>query len=415
VRRVLCILPAAAALALALQADAATTPPLSGLVVPRSELGRLAAGLQVSLISGEVDNARAANESYDDNATPASVARAGRVSGYRLIYGDPGYEAIRRGSGLIDLGTSLEYFKTARQAAAYELKWLADLRRARGRNLQGVVVERISTFPVGGLGPLAIGLRITERFGSKRMYLTYVDFQIAGLLCESAIRRGDPASADAEAVAVARLLATRISRYASGKLKPKAVTLPRPLGASRPGKGAPDLPALVLRAADLKAPSLVVGEGYEPDDLAVASYFRQFRFDASSGLLLLRSSAALERTRREAAGRMLILRSIFTGRGAAETLAGLVISSAKAPTLDDVRPGLGAGEDSFAVTASFTAESRRLQAVLVQVRRSRVISTMIVVGQPGAVGLSRARVAGYAKALDAAIKRNVDKRPALVA
>src|SRR5581483_9706226 len=229
VRRVLCILPAAAALALALQADAATTPPLSGLVVPRSELGRLAAGLQVSLISGEVDNARAANESYDDNATPASVARAGRVSGYRLIYGDPGYEAIRRGSGLIDLGTSLEYFKTARQAAAYELKWLADLRRARGRNLQGVVVERISTFPVGGLGPLAIGLRITERFGSKRMYLTYVDFQIAGLLCESAIRRGDPASADAEAVAVARLLATRISRYASGKLKPKAVTLPRPL------------------------------------------------------------------------------------------------------------------------------------------------------------------------------------------
>jgi hypothetical protein len=409
------VLVAVVALAVAAHADAATKTPLAGLVVPRSGLGPAAAGFQVALISGEISNARAANESYDPRATPASVTNAGRLSGYRLIYGDPGYEALRRGAGLLDLGTSLDYFKSAKLAWAYERKWIHDLRLARGENLQGVVVERIATFRVGGLGPQAIGLLIRERFGSKRVYNTYVDFQIGDLLCESAIRRADPVSAKPQAVAIARVLANRIARYARGELKPVAVPLPRPLGTSRPGRGAPDLRSMVLRGQDLKAPSVVVAEGFAPDDEAIASYFRQFRFGAGTGLLLLRSSAALERSRREAAGRMLILRSLLTGPGSAATLASLIVPGAKRQTLDGVRRGLGVGEESFSTTASFTAGGRRLRAVLVQVRRDRVIGSLVVVGQPRSKGLAAGRVGGYAKALDAAIKRTLSEKGKLVA
>lgn len=389
--------------------------PLAGLVVPRSALGRVAAGLQVSLISGEVSNARAARDSYDLAETPASVAKAGRISGYRLVYGDPGYEALRRGTGLVDLGTSLDYFATAKQAQAYETKWLGDLRRVRGKNLQGVVVERVRSFPVRGLVRGAFGLRIVERFGSKRIYSTFVDFQIGRLLCEAAIRRADSASADGPAVALAGLLADRVVRYAAGKLKPTPVALPRPLGSTRPGPHAPDLRSMVLRAKDLGAASLVDGEGYTPDDEAITSYFRQFRFDARTGLILLRSSAALERTRREAAGRMLLLRSILTGPGAAETLAGLVYGSARSPRLAGVRRGLGVGDESFSVAVTFKAGSRSLEAVLVHVRRDRVIGTAIVVGRPKALGQPGTRATRYARALDGAIRRTLSNKPQLKA
>jgi hypothetical protein len=413
-RRVVAPIAVVAVLAAA-QAGAATKTQLASIVVPGSQLGSAAAGLQVELVSGETSNARAADESFDPTDTAASIGKAGRISGYRLYYGDPGFEALRRGAGLIDLGTSLDFFKSARQVRAYETKLIRDLNAVRGQNFQGVVVERVSTFPVRGLGAAAIGVRVVQRIGTKRVYNTYVDFQLGRLLGEAAIRRADAKSADTEAVAVAKRLSDRAVKYVRGTLKAVPVALPRPLGSSRPGKGAPDLKSMVLRPKDIRQPSVVVAEGYAPDDNAIASYFRQFRFDPQTGLLLLRSSATLERTRREAAGRMLVLRSTFTGPEAAETLAGYVTPLVQAPKLVGVRRGLGVGEESFAVGVSFTTQSQRVQVVLVQVRRDRVIGTLIAIGIPKAKGLANARIAGYAKALDGAIKGTLSNKPRLAA
>jgi hypothetical protein len=377
--------------------------PLASLVLPRSELGRAADGLQIKLVSGETSNARAAGDSFDPADTAASVAKAGRISGFRLVYGDTGFEALRQGRGLIDLGTSVDYFKTVKQVRAYETTLLRDLKRARGKNLQGLVVERVTTFRVQGLGPAAVGVRLVQRIGSRRIYSTYVDFQLGPLLCEAAVRRADAADAGAETVAIAQLLADRILRYSSGKLKAAPVTLPRPLGMTRPGKTAPDLPTMVLGTNDFKAAAVVVGQGYLPDDDAITSYYRQFQFDPRSGLVLARNSVALERDRREASGRMVVLRLAFTGPEAAETLVGLVTSAATSPKLDGVRSSLGAGEESFSVTASFTMESRRLRVALVHVRRQRVVGTLIVVAEPKA--LPSGKVGGYARSLDRSIKQ----------
>jgi hypothetical protein len=404
-----------AALAILVAEASAATPqnPLARLAVPKSELGRSAAGLQVELLSGETSNARAADDSFDPNDTGATVSAAGRISGYTLIYGDVGLPALRRGKGLIDLGTSIDLFKTERHAAAYERKSLLDLRRVRGRNVQGVVVERVSAFGVGALGPASIGLRVVQRIGNKRIYNTYVDFQIDRLLCEAAVRRADATPAEGLALAIAHGLADRIVKYARGSLKAKPVVLPRPLGLNRPLPSSPDLSAMVLRPRDLDPKATVIGQGYIPDDNAIVAYFRQFRLPPSTGLLLARESAALERSRREASGRMLILRAAFTGPEAASTLVGLVSPSPSGVRLDGIRRGLGVGEESFATEASFAAQGRRLRVVLVQVRRQRVVVTFIAVGKPQE--LTHGRIDRYARSLDGSLRRGLAAKPKLAA
>jgi hypothetical protein len=388
------------------EAAAPKTAPLAGLVVPRAELGRLVAGLQVELISGTISNARAAEESFDPKDTATSLAKAGRLDGFRLFYGDLGLTALRRGSGHLDIGTSLDYFKSAKQATAYVGKVLGDVRRVRGQSLDGVVVERVGTFRVRGLGRAAIGIRILQRIGNKPIYSTYVDFQLGRLIGEAAVRRADGAPAETEAIAIAQLLASRILRYTRGQFTPQPVRLPRPLGASRPGKGAPNLQSMVLETKDVK-PAIVILQGFAADDNAIASYFRQFRLDPRLGLFLLRSSAALVRSREEAAGRMLLLRATFGGPEAAETLAGFVTQGATAARLDGPVRGAGIGDESFRVGVTFNAAGQRLRAVLVHARRDRVIGTLIAVGTPK--GLTDARIGGYGRGIEKAMKRGSEK------
>ena len=385
--------------------------PLAILVVPRAALGKAAANLQIELISGATTNARAADDSFDPNDTAASVTKAGRVTGFTLLYGDVGYTALRQGKGLIDLGTSIDLFKTAGQTAAYERKSVRAT-RVGGRDVSGVVIERKSTFNVRGLGPGAIGVRVVQRVGHKRIYSTYVDFQIDRLLGEAIVTRGDAASADAQAVSIARVLSGRIIAFAQGTLSAQPVTLPRPLGTRKPGKSAPDLEAMVVATEDLKGKGGVFDQSFQPDDNAIASYVREFRFGPGTGLFQLRSTAALERTRREASGRMLILRSIFTGPEGPATLAGLISPNATGVKLDAAR-GAGVGEESFSVSVSFTAQAQRFRAVLVYERRERIVGSVLLVGDFNK--LTPGGVAPYADALDKRIKQTLKPKPPLVA
>jgi hypothetical protein len=408
-RRLLSALLAYGLLVGAGSAEAAPADPLAPLVVPRAQLGKLAEGLEVELLSGTTTNARAADDSFDPSDTADTVTKAGRVSGYTLVYGDVGFTALRKRSGLIDVGTSLDFFRSAPKASAYELKSLQDLRRVQGKNLQGVVVERASAFPAQGLGPRAVGLRIVQRVGKRRIYSTFVDFQIDKVLCEALINRADKKNVNAQALAIARKLAGRIIAYAQGTLKATPVPLPRPLGTAKPGPKAPDLSAMVPTAEDMKGKAGVFQETFAPDDLAIASYIREFRFGPNSGLFQLRTTAALERSRREAAGRVLVLRSVFTGPEAAATIAQVVGGSGPAK-LDGIRrPGLG--EESFAASATFTSQGRKLRAIVLYERRDRILGSIVLVGT--AKKLTLAGALPYAKALDRRIKAAL--KPSLVA
>ena len=392
-------------------AGAAPANPLAPLVVPRAQLGKAAQDLQVELLSGTTTNARAADDSFDPTDTEATVTKAGRVSGYTLVYGDVGFTALRKGSGLIDVGTSLDIFKTPAKAQAYEIKSLRDLRRVQGKNLQGVIVESASAFPVQNLGPGAVGLRIVQRVGKKRIYGTAVDFQIDKILCEAVLNRADNQNVNAQVVAIARKLAGRIVSYAQGSLKAQPVPLPRPLGTAKPGKKAPDLAAMLPTAQDMKGKAGIFQQGFLPDDNAIGSYVRDYRFGPNSGLYSLRATAALQRSRREAAGRELVLRSVFTGPEGAATLAQIVGGTGAGPAkLDGVRhPGLG--DESFAIGATFTAQGQKLRAVILYERRDRILGSFVLVGKANKLTLDSALP--YAKALDTRIKEGL--KPKLVA
>lgn len=399
------------------QAGAQTTPaqqptanPLALMVVPRAQLGRAAAGLQIELMSGATTNARAADDSFDQADTAETVAGFGRVTGFTLLYGDVGLSALRAGKGQIDLGSSIDLFKSAAHATTYERKTLRDLKRVTGKNLNGVVIERSSTFDVNGLGPGATGLRFVQRVGNKRVYSTYVDFQIDRLLCEAIVQRADANNVNRQAISIARTLAARIIAYAQNSLNAQPVTLPRPLGLRQPGKKAPRLDTMVLTNADLKGKGGVFQQGFAPDDNAIASYQREFRFAPSTGLFQLRTTAALERSPREAAGRMLILRSIFTGPEGAATLAQLIAPDATAVKREEVR-GLGLGDESFSVSVSFTAQGQRFRVIAVHERRQRISASMILVGS--ATKLTPGGIVPYAQAQDKRIKSGL--KPQLVA
>jgi hypothetical protein len=390
-------------------AGAAPANPLAPLVVPRAQLGKAAQNLQVELLSGTTTNARAADDSFDPTDTEATVTKAGRLSGYTLVYGDVGFTALRKGNGLLDVGTSLDIFKSLAKAQAYEVKALRDLRRVQGMNLQGVVVESASAFPVRSLGPGAVGLRIVQRVGKKRIYGTAVDFQIDKILCEAVMNRADNTNVDAQVVAIARKLATRIVSYAQGSLKAQPVPLPRPLGTAKPGAKAPDLSAMVPTTADMKGKAGVFQQAFLPDDNAIGSYVREYRFGPKAGIYQLRATAALQRSRREASGRVLVLRSVFTGPEGAATLAQVVGGSGPAK-LDGVRhPGVG--EESFAVGATFTSQGQRLRAVILYERRDRVVGSLVLVGKASKLTLDSA--VPYAKALDKRIQEGL--KPPLVA
>jgi hypothetical protein len=151
---------------------------------------------------------------------------------------------------------------------------------------------------------------------------------------------------------------------------------------------------MVLRARDLgQSTATVSNQGYIDDLNAVASYVRQFRVDPSTGLLVVKSGAALERSQAEAAGRMLVLRSIFTGPEGRDTViggfaAGIGVQASR-PSLDGVR-SLSIGDEAFAVSASFTTNGGRVGLVLVYLRRGRTLGTIVLAGAARTVGIGKA-------------------------
>ena len=406
------LLVAAAGLLLGVGSAGAARPAneLAPLVLPKGQLGKLAQRLQVELKSGTTSNARAADDSFDPNDSEASVKKAGRGYGYTLLYGDVGWTGLRTGHGLLDVGSSLDLFKSEQHATQYALKSLRDAQAAQGKNLQGTVIERVRIFRITGLGPGAVGLEVTQRLGTHRLYGTFIDFQLANILCEALINRADAQNMRRQVADIAKKLRDRIVTVVAKKQNPTPAPLPRPLGTAKPGPGAPDLSAMVPTNGDLKGKAGVDTQGFVPDDDAIASYVREYRLPPNSGLFSLRATAALERTAREASGRLFLLRSVITGPDAGDSLAHQLAPGATAVHLDGTQSAK-LGDESFATAVSFKAGGQRLRVVIVYERRERIIGSIILLGTAKKLQLAGAMF--YAKQLDKRIKSALN--PALVA
>jgi hypothetical protein len=233
---------------------------LDTVVVPVQDIGGLPiAQPRVAPGSGWVDNQAEARSSYDPEDSAASLARAGRVTGYELRYYDPTQTALHSGKGLHSILTSAELFSTGKAASA-------DLRRriafARG-------LENRSPLPevrFGAVRPFAIqaadeayGLREVVRYGSDEVYRTLVAFRRGRVLGKVMVVRADRAGGKHLAEQMTGTLDTRIQIALHGGSNGDPVAVPEhasgpggtePAAPARPA-GAPDLAAIALGAGDL--------------------------------------------------------------------------------------------------------------------------------------------------------------------
>src|SRR5262249_52017845 len=155
----------------------------------------------------------AAEDTLDPHDTGPQIARSGRISGYSLEYDELAFKRLLRGSGILAVGSSVDLFKSAAAAEAYNAKQLGDGKRYDGKYVEaGFHLTGWRTTPVRGLGNGAVLIRETLRLGDTRFYGTLVAFRSGRLLGSVGITRADSKSETQRAVALARQLARRMKQ-----------------------------------------------------------------------------------------------------------------------------------------------------------------------------------------------------------
>lgn len=193
---------------------------LSAMVLPKAALGPEAARFVKVGPSGLLTNERRAASDLDPLVSTASLAKAGRISGYALEFGLGHSQmsgAFSRGAGLVEIGTLVELYRDEGSVTRQMRKSLADLRQLVGKPLNlGGTLERAQTFPVRGSAGRAIGIRFTVRIAGTRVHITQVAFRsgpFAGIAVET---RADTNDVAAEVTSLAQRLDSQIQRVRTG-------------------------------------------------------------------------------------------------------------------------------------------------------------------------------------------------------
>lgn len=193
---------------------------LALIVLPKPALGPAAARLGKRGPSGVLSNARRAATDLDPLVTATSLARSGRVNGYALQFGLTDAQtskALRRGAGLLQVGTIVDSFRSRAAAGAAMTKTIGDLQRLEGKPLNlGGELERVRLFRVPGFSDRAVGLVLTVDLGGVRVHITEVAFRAEHVAGAAAVTRADTRDALPLTTALARRLERRARRVLAG-------------------------------------------------------------------------------------------------------------------------------------------------------------------------------------------------------
>ena len=232
---------------------------LDTAVVPAWDVGGMPGGLRVTPDSGWVDNRLEARRSYDRADSAASLARAGRVIGYQLVYDDAAETALRSGIGLQAFLTSVELFSSAKGASASLRGRLAFARGLENRSPQpGIRFGAVRPFTVKAANE-AYGVQEAVRFGDDQAFRTLVRFRRGRILGTAVVVRVDRKDGAHLAERLVGILDSNIQIALHGGSNGEPVPIPQYAAASegrapeepvRPA-GAPDLAAIALGPDDL--------------------------------------------------------------------------------------------------------------------------------------------------------------------
>jgi hypothetical protein len=358
-----------------------TNAQLAPMVLPESQLGAVARGLDVKIGSGVQGNAAAAEDSLDPEDTAAQLARGGRISGYSLEYDDLAFDRLERRRGVLAVGSSVDLFTTAAAAAAYDAKQRSDGTRYAGKYVEaGFRLAGWHTAPVDGLGKGAVLVRESLQLGDTRYYGTLVLFRRGPLLGSVGITRADGSSASRTAVRLARLLAKRMGRAQHGSLGFQPVFVPRTASKGKAPAGGPDLAAMSLTASELPRGGRLADGGYAASRTVLGMYRRQFDFTGGptlggAGLLTVESELNLLRSKAEASGLLVRLRALYASPDVDRAFTdGFNVKGVEVERLRSV----AAGDEAAAVVLSFTVNGRTAHIVQVSMRVGRVVGLLNV-------------------------------------
>ncbi len=349
---------------------------LARMVLPRGDVGAQAWGLKRASRSGRTTNREAAAGTLDPKDTGRALRRQGRMDGYRLSF------ARRdRRRDVVGITTEVELFRTESAAARYLAKQFADVRRFRGRRMQGLRVGTAEPFDVDDLGDGAQGVRVplTGRRGRARAYATTVGFRSGGVVGSASAVTLDDLEMRRMVEGMARQLRDRIQRVSARRTLRRAERRV----ARRTRWRAPDPETRTLTAAGLGLGQARLRHQNHLRRPAMRAYWRDYVLASGrigrSRPLGVRTLTQVYRRKRAAIRQH---RSLGTREGAA-TIARGYLNGAFAP-----RGFLGGGVDvegrrsGDTTWARFKFDVRRgpAEGVLVTVRRGRMRTGVLVWG-----------------------------------
>jgi hypothetical protein len=166
------------------------------MVLPKSELGPLAADLEISSDWGFYENDEAAEDTFGTDDSASSLEASGRISGFSIEFttGNPG-ASYRAGRGVVAVGAAVELFADAESADAYETTihdaFEEFLRKEPYEDIELISAEE---FAVAEVGDEAWGQRAAFRSSTVNAgYLVTVTYFRLGRLVGTAgiVQAGD--------------------------------------------------------------------------------------------------------------------------------------------------------------------------------------------------------------------------------
>ena len=203
-----------------------TREDLAVMVLPERDLGALATGFVLARDSGETTNAESAEGTPDPRDSGRTLARAGRLGGYRATYSKPGDRRAESDARVLVASTEAELFRDEEAAATYLKKAADDFRRYRGRAVAGVKLTRVGAFDVEDVGDEGVGITATLVYGRTPLFFTTVAFRRGRVVGSAVALLARDREMSEELERVARTLDDRIQKVAAGEIDETPVAAP---------------------------------------------------------------------------------------------------------------------------------------------------------------------------------------------
>lgn len=370
-------------------ATAVSAAQLALMPLPLAQLaGRDGLTLSVDPHSGVRSNATAAADSIDPADSAATLAAAGRITGYELQY------ASTRDD---QLSTAVELFSSEEAAANGLAKHVRDFTSREGQTVgPGAKLVSVTTWTPASLGDEGSGLDALLDVGGTKVRGTVVAFRLGRLVGSASFVRTDGRPMHAATEQSARALLARVRGVLDGSVTGAPVPVPKaPATTTSPGSssarpaGAPDITPAALALADLPAGATVEKSTWTgPGSDSLVELERDYAVAAtrigSSRLISLQNDVTLYRTAAGAAAFVGAVTGVYRSPSAASVLSSSMgkgdpaLANAKF-TVDSVR-AVKIGDGGTLVRSSIKASIGSFRAYFAFVRVGRVVTALIATG-----------------------------------